>query len=336
MRELCPACPPVAWRSTSTVRRPSDAPYTADAQPCRATADDDQVVEVLGRLRGEPDGGGDLGVAGRAQRRAVGGDQHRDVLRPGARRLQQPRPLRLVDRVVAVGHGVAGEEVAGREALRRPAVADDADLVDRALAHRPPRLDQRVDDRVELLLRRVPRLEQVVVDVDQVDRLDRRVGVGVGGEQGPAGVRGDVHGLLEELDAVHLRHAVVGEDRRHRLAAQRELAQRVERVAAGLGADDPVVLAVAATQVASHGTAHPRVVVDGQQDGLCRARLDRGHAGSCWTAVRPDEGGLHSRTYCGRPAPGEASRGAGLIRSGENAVYSTGHAQRVRVLQGLG
>ena len=33
MRELCPAWPPVAWRSTSTVRRPSDAPYTAEPSP---------------------------------------------------------------------------------------------------------------------------------------------------------------------------------------------------------------------------------------------------------------------------------------------------------------
>ncbi len=33
MRELCPACPPVACRSTSTVRSPSDAPYTALPSP---------------------------------------------------------------------------------------------------------------------------------------------------------------------------------------------------------------------------------------------------------------------------------------------------------------
>ena len=41
-------------------------------------------------------------------------------------------------------------------------------------------VDHLVEDRVELLLRRVPRLEQVVVDVDEVDRRDRGIGVGVG------------------------------------------------------------------------------------------------------------------------------------------------------------
>ena len=44
---------------------------------------------------------------------------------------------------------------------------------------------QVVDDRVELLLRRVPRLEQVVVEVDDVDRVDRGVGVRVRGQQHP-------------------------------------------------------------------------------------------------------------------------------------------------------
>ncbi len=33
MRELCPAWPPVADRSTSTVRSPSEAPYTAAPSP---------------------------------------------------------------------------------------------------------------------------------------------------------------------------------------------------------------------------------------------------------------------------------------------------------------
>jgi hypothetical protein len=84
--------------------------------------------------------------------------------------------------------------------------------------------------RVELLLRRIPRLEQVVVDVDHVDRLDRGVGVGVRGEQRPPGVREQVHRLLEELDAVHLRHPVVGEQNGDPAAAQLDLLERVQRL----------------------------------------------------------------------------------------------------------
>ena len=70
-----------------------------------------------------------------------------------------------------------------------------------------------------------------MVEVDDVDRLDRRLGVGVGGEQGPAGAGEQVHRLFEELEAGHLRHPVVGEHHRHHLAAQLQLAQRLERLA---------------------------------------------------------------------------------------------------------
>jgi len=216
------------------------------AEARRTAADDDEVVEVAHRIGGEPDRRGDLGFGRVAQGGAVGRDDQRHVLGAGPGRRQQALALRVVDVVPAVGHGVAGEEVARAEALGRPAVADDADLVDGALTDRAPRLHERVDDRVELLLRRVPGLEQVVVDVDDVDRADRGVGVGVGGEQRAAGVRRDVHGGFEEVDAVHLGHAVVGEDGGDGLAAQRELAQRFQCVAAGLGAHDAVILAVAA------------------------------------------------------------------------------------------
>ena len=56
------------------------------------------------------------------------------------------------------------------------------------------------------------------------------LGVGVRGEQHPPRAREEVHRLLEELDAVHLRHPVVGEQHRHLVAAQLHLAQRVQRL----------------------------------------------------------------------------------------------------------
>ena len=58
-----------------------------------------------------------------------------------------------------------------------------------------------------------------MIEVDDVDRVDGGMGVGVGGQQHAAGQRVDVHGLLEELDAAHLRHPVVGEEHRHGVAA---------------------------------------------------------------------------------------------------------------------
>ena len=46
MRELWPAWPPVARRSTSTVRRPSDGAVHRGAEAGRPAADDDEVVEL--------------------------------------------------------------------------------------------------------------------------------------------------------------------------------------------------------------------------------------------------------------------------------------------------
>ena len=130
-----------------------------------------------------------------------------------------------------------------------------------------PRLQQLVDDRIELLLRRLPGLQQIVIDIDDVDRRDGGVGVGVRGEQRPACLRNQIHGLLEEVDAVHPRHAIVGQDRRHLLAAQHDFPDRLQRFLARVGPHDPIVRAVSAAQIAGHRTRHARVVVDGEQYG---------------------------------------------------------------------
>ena len=116
-----------------------------------------------------------------------------------------------------------------------------------------------------------------MVEVDDVDRVDGRVGVGIGGQQHPAGPREDVHRLLEELDAAHLRHPVVGDEHRHGVAAQLEFLESVQRVGSALGAHDPVLLAVVAAQIAGDGAGHRGVVVDGQDDGLSGLVLGGSH-----------------------------------------------------------
>ena len=63
-----------------------------------------------------------------------------------------------------------------------------------------------------------------MVEVDDVDRVDGGVGVGVGGQQDPTCRRVQVHGLFEELDAGHLRHPVVGNQHRDGFAPQLEFA----------------------------------------------------------------------------------------------------------------
>ncbi len=177
------------------------------------------------------------------------------------------RPSAVVHGPPPVRHEVAREEVADVVRRRRPRVADHLDVEHRRVAQRAPGLEHGVDDGVELLLGRVPRLQQVVVDVDDVDRRDRRVGVRVGGEQSAPGPGEQVHGLLEELDAVQPGHPVVGEDRGDGVAAELHLAQSVEGLLRILRAHDPVVLAVPAAQVPGDRPGDGRVVVDGHEDG---------------------------------------------------------------------
>jgi len=52
-----------------------------------------------------------------------------------------------------------------------------------------PVVEQVVDDRVQPIRRRIPRLDQVVVEPDVVDGLDRDVGVGIRRQQQQLGVR---------------------------------------------------------------------------------------------------------------------------------------------------
>ena len=172
-----------------------------------------------------PTRAGQLGVARARPARSPSGVTTSGRVSPSApAAIEQPLPFGRLGRVPPVRHLVAGQELAHLGRARRPPVADDLRLGHRPVVGGVPCLELRVDDRVELLLRRIPRLEQVVVEVDDVDGVDGRAGVGVGGEQYPAGRRVEVHRLLEELEPAHLRHAVVGEDdcdRRRRAASSR-------------------------------------------------------------------------------------------------------------------
>ena len=102
----------------------------------------------------------------------------------------QPLGLLVVLEVEpAVVDVVPGEEGLDLVAPLRPAVADDPQPALGAGVLLPPVAEQVVEDGVQALLGRIPRLQEVVVEPDVVDGLDRDVRVGVGGEQHELGVR---------------------------------------------------------------------------------------------------------------------------------------------------
>ena len=57
------------------------------------------------------------------------------------------------------------------------------------------------------------------MDFALVDGANRRVGVGVGGQQGAFGVGEQRHRLAQERHPVHLRHPLVGQQQGDRRAA---------------------------------------------------------------------------------------------------------------------
>ncbi len=175
----------------------------------------------------------------------------------------------------ARGDAVAHEEVAQVVGLLGEAVADQAHAAGFQGRAGLPGREQVLDDREQLLLGRVPGLEQVVVERDLVDRGDRGLGVGVGGQQHALGVGDDRARLHEVLGARHPRHALVGDQQRDVVPARAQLAQDLQRLSSGARAQDAEALAEATPQVARDGREDRRLVVDCKDRGGARVWAPR-------------------------------------------------------------
>ena len=237
-------------------------------EPSRAAADDDQVVVLGGGLARDAQALGQLEDRGALEHRAVLEQRHRQPAVVDAGHLQQLAALAVaLDVHPPRRDAVAGQEVAQLVRLAREAVPDQAHAPGLQRGAAGPRRQQVLDDRVEVLLRRVPGLEQVVVERHLVDGLDRGLGVGVGGQQHALGARHDLTRLHEELGARQARHALIGHQQRHLVAAHHEVAQDVQALLPGARAQDPVALAELAAQVARHRREHGGLVVDREDRG---------------------------------------------------------------------
>jgi hypothetical protein len=75
-------------------------------------------------------------------------------------------------------------------------------------------------------------------------------------------------GLLEEVNAQHAGHALVGKQQGHFLVAQLQFFHRFEGFFAGGGAEEAVIFAVTAAQVAFDGPQHLGVVVHDEDNRL--------------------------------------------------------------------
>ena len=219
-----PAWPPGASRSTMHRAQPLGRAVDRGGEAGGAAADDHEVVVLGGRLRRRR----------RAARRARARSGARAPCRPRAarpaaarRRRRRPCSSSRASPSRSTSSQRAGTRLRARKSRRscesrREAVADHAHAAGLERRAGLPRRQQVLDDRVELLLGRVPRLEQVVVELDLVDRLDRRLGVGVGGQQHALGVRARACAPRPGTRCPAMpRHALVGDQQRDLLAARR-------------------------------------------------------------------------------------------------------------------
>ena len=187
------------------------------------------------------------------QARLVDGDHLEQLARVGV----------ALDVVPVRRNPVAGHEIAQVVRVLGEAVADDAQAARLERRAGLPGRQQILEHREEAFLGRIPRLQQVVVERDLVDRGDRRRRVRVGGQQHALGVRHDRAGLHQEVRAGHHRHPLVGEQQRDLVAARAHLREQLERLGAGGRPQDPVALAEAPPQVAGDRGEHDGLVVDG-------------------------------------------------------------------------
>ena len=233
-------------------------------------ADDAHVVQRLPGLGAQAERAGQLDGGGGAQRVALRRQHEGQVVGGHPGQLREALALLVeLDVEPAVGHVVAGQERLHLVAAVGPPVVDDPDVGGLVGVLGVPVAEQVVDDGVEVLLRRVPRLEQVVVEPDVVDRRDGHTRVGVRREQQPLGALGEAAllGGRKRLDAGHLRHPLVDRDQGDGPVAQGQLRQHLQCLLARGGTHDPVVAAVAAPQVTADGGGNLLVVVDGQDGG---------------------------------------------------------------------
>src|SRR5215213_348911 len=155
---------------------------------------------------------------------------------------------------------------------RCPTLAHDANLRTGGVGSRPV-VEESRNGRVEELVGRVPRLEQVGVRLPLGHRpQDRRRRCPVPPrspryEKRPLGGGVELAGQGQELGPGGVCQPVIGEDKGHLLAGLTQGSQGPLSAGHGVLADDAVVTAVAHVELTAYGAERGRIVVNDEQHG---------------------------------------------------------------------
>src|SRR5260370_39940501 len=104
-----------------------------------------------------------------------------------------------------------------------------------------------------------------MMDPGLINGLDRRVCIGVGGQQDAARLRVEVNRLGDDLHAVHYRHALVCEEQSHGFIPLLQAVQSLQRAGTGIRAHDAIFFRIAFAEVALDGTQDFCIIVHGHQ-----------------------------------------------------------------------
>ena len=124
-----------------------------------------------------------------------------------------------------------------------------------------PIIEQVVELRVQVFGGRIPGLQKKIINAGLIDGADGSVGIGIRRKQGSFCARENSHGLLQEFNSVHVRHALVGKQECHAVITDLQLFQEIKSALGRVAADDAIFSAVLRTQIALNRSKNVGVVI---------------------------------------------------------------------------
>jgi hypothetical protein len=92
-----------------------------------------------------------------------------------------------------------------------------------------PVVQQVIQLRIQVLLRRVPGFQEKVVDVGFINSADSRIRIGIRSQQSALGFGKSLSRFPKKPHAIHFRHALVCEQKSDAVAAKLQLFQKIKR-----------------------------------------------------------------------------------------------------------
>src|ERR687887_419233 len=159
---------------------------------------------------------------------------------------------------------VAGKKVAQLIAARGPPGAEDSYSFKRRPIRCTPIIEQVIKLRIKVVLGRIPRLHEKVVDIGFVYGTNGSAGVGIRSQQCTLSVREDLHSLLKKFNSVHVRHALISKQQGDAVIADFQLLEKVECFLRRVTSNYSIFGSVLRSEVAFDGPQDIGIIIHAQ------------------------------------------------------------------------